>query len=340
MPALLVTYSESHGRPMDVVREIFAGFNVRTVSVPAGGLDVDATEELREAVAGCDACLLRPGRFSREVFEAAADLQVIALTGSGVDHIDLAAATEAGVVVANSPGGPAPSVVEHTFGMIFALLRDLLETTERVAAGEWADVRSPVTELGGKTLGVVGVGTIGLEVARTAAERFDADVVGYDPYVTGERSHPMFPRHDRETVRAAGVDLVGRAELFKRADVVTVHTPLTAETRGLVDEDALARLGEGYLVNTGRGGVVDEGALHEALVEGDLAGAALDVFEEEPPDPDNPLLDAPNLVLSPHVAGVSDRTQRRGLEIAATSIRQVLAGERPDTVVNPAVYDG
>ena len=340
MPELLVTYSESHGRPMDVVREIFGEFNVRTVSVPAGGLDVDATERLREALAGCDACLLRPGRFSREVFEAAADLQVIALTGSGVDHIDLAAATEAGVVVANSPGGPAPSVVEHTFGMIFALLRDLLETTERVAAGEWADVRSPVTELGGKTLGVVGVGTIGLEVARTAAERFDADVVGYDPYVTGDRSHPTFPRYDRETVTAAGVDLVGRAELFERADVVTVHTPLTDETRGLVDEGALARLGEGYLVNTGRGGVVDERALHDALVEGDLAGAALDVFEAEPPDPDNPLLGAPNLVLSPHVAGVSDRTQRRGLEIAATSIREVLNGERPDTVVNPAVYDG
>lgn len=340
MPKLLVTYSESHGRPMGVVREIFDEFDVRTVEVPAGGLDVDATDRLRETLPGCDACLLRPGRFSREVFEAATDLQVIALSGSGVDHIDLAAANEAGIVVANSPGGPAPSVVEHTFGMIFALLRDLLETTERIAAGEWADVRSPVTELGGKTLGVVGVGTIGLEVARTAAERFDADVLGYDPYVTGNRSHPTFPRYDHETVAEAGVDLVGRTELFQLSDVVTVHTPLTEATRGLVDEEALARLGDGYLVNTGRGGVVDEAALHEALVEGDLAGAALDVFDEEPPDPDNPLLDAPNLVLSPHVAGVSDRTQRRGIEIAATSIRKVLDGERPDTVVNPDVYDG
>jgi len=323
---------------MAVVREIFDEFDVRTVEVAAGGLDVEATDRLREALAGCEACLLRPGRFSREVFVAAADLRVIALTGSGVDHIDLEAATEAGVVVANSPGGPAPSVVEHTFGMVFALLRNLVETTERVAAGEWSAIRSPVAELGGKTLGVVGLGTIGLEVARTAAERFDADVLGHDPYVSGDRSHQTFPRYDRETVRAAGVDLVGRSELFSRSDVVTVHAPLTPETRGLVDEAALEALGEGYLVNTARGGIVDEAALRDALVGGDLAGAALDVFDEEPPAPDNPLLDAPNLVLSPHVAGVSDRTQRRGLEIAARSIRQVLAGERPETVVNPAVY--
>lgn len=325
---------------MPVVREIFDDFDVRTVEVPAGGLDVEATDRLVDALEGCEACLLRPGRFSRDVFERAHDLRVIALTGSGVDHIDLEAATDAGVVVANSPGGPGPSVVEHAFGMIFALLRDLVETTERVAAGEWADVRAPVTELGGKTLGVVGLGTIGLEVASIAGERFGADVIGYDPYVTGDRAHPTFPRYDRETVADAGVDLVGRDELFDRADVVTVHTPLTEETRGLVDEDALARLGEGYLVNTARGGVVDEEALESALVDGDLAGAALDVFAAEPPDPDNPLLDAPNLVLSPHVAGVSDRTQRRGLELAASSIRAVLAGDRPDTVVNPAVYDG
>lgn len=324
---------------MDLVRETFGEFDVRPVEVPAGGLDVEATDILRDALAGCEACLLRPGRFSREVFDAASALQVIALTGSGVDHVDLAAATNAGVVVANAPGGPGPSVVEHTFGMVFALLHGLVGTTRRVAAGEWADVRAPVVELGGKTLGVVGLGTIGLDVARTARDQFGAAVVGHDPYVTGDRSHPVFPRHDREAIASAGVDLVRKERLFEASDIVSLHTPLTPETRGLVDEAALAWLGGGYLVNTARGGIVDERALREALVDGELAGAALDVFDEEPPDPDDPLLDAPNLVLSPHVAGVSDRTQRRGLRIAATSVRQVLDGALPDTVVNPAVYD-
>lgn len=324
---------------MDIVRDCFDGFEIRELDVPGGGLDVEATAALEDAIRGCDACLLRPGRFSRSVFEAADDLRVIALTGSGVDHVDLDAATDAGVVVANSPGGPAPSVVEHTFAVTFALLRDVLDNTAKVAAGEWDDARAPVTELRGKTFGIAGLGTIGLDVARTASERFGADVVGYDPYVTGERDHPVFPRYDRQTVEEAGVELVGRDALFERSAVVSLHTPLTDETRGFVGAAELDALGEGYLVNTSRGGVVDEAALHEALTSGRLAGAALDVFDEEPPSPDNPLLSAPNLVLSPHVAGVSDRTQRRGLELAAESIRAVLAGERPETVVNPAVYD-
>lgn len=339
MPRLLVTYSGSHARPMDRVRAIFDEFEVCELEVPAGGLDVEAGESLRAALDGCEACLLRPGRLTREVFAAADDLQVVALTGSGVDHIDLGAASDHGVVVANSPGGPGPSVVEHAFGLLFALLRDLREKDRLVREGEWERARSPVTELRGKTLGVVGLGTIGIEVAATAATRFGVDVIGYDPYVTGDRDHPVFPRNDRETVEAAGVELVGKRELFDRATAVTLHTPLTDETEGLVGEPELSALGSGYLVNTGRGGVVDEAALRDALVNGPLRGAALDVFAEEPPARDDPLLAAPNLIASPHVAGVSDRTQERGLRLAAESIRAVLDGEQPDTVVNPDVYD-
>lgn len=339
MPRLLVTYSESHDRPMDRVRAVFDEFTVEGIELPAGGLDVEAEDTLAEALAGCEACLLRPGQLTDAVFAAAPDLQVVALTGSGVDHIDLEAATDHGVVVANSPGGPAPSVVEHTFCLLFALLRDLVEKDRLVRSGAWDEARSPVTELRGKTLGVVGVGTIGLDIARTAADRFGVDVLGYDPYVTGSSDHPVFPRFDRETVEAAGVELVGRRELFERADAVTVHTPLTEETEGLVGEAELSALGEGYLVNTARGGVVEQSALYAALTDERLAGAALDVFDTEPPAPDDPLLEAPNLLASPHVAGVSDRTQERGLELAAESVQTVLAGERPDTVVNPAVYD-
>lgn len=340
MKRLLVTYSDSHGRPMDQVRRTFDEFEIRELEVPAGGLDVDVPEKLGKALEGCDACLLRPGRFSRAVFEAADDLQVIALTGSGVDHIDLEAATDAGVVVANSPDGPAHSVVEHTFGMTFALLRDVIENSRGVTTGRWEEVRSPVTEIQGKTMGIVGLGTIGLGVARIATESFGVHVVGYDPYLSGDRSHPVFPRYDRETVEAAGVKLLNdRAALFEQSDVVSVHTPLTEETSGLVGEGELAAIGDGYLVNTSRGGVVDEAALYDALVDGDLSGAALDVFEDEPPSPENPLLDAPNVVFSPHIAGVSDRTQERGLEFAAESIRAVLSGKQPETVVNPTVYD-
>jgi D-3-phosphoglycerate dehydrogenase len=339
MRRLLVTYSESHGRPMDLVREIFDDFEVRTLEVPAGALDVAATGALADALAGCEACLLRPGRTTRDVFAAADDLRVVALTGSGVDHVDLEAATDHRVVVANAPGGPGPSVVEHTFAMIFAMLRDVVESTRLVREGRWSEARSPVTELRGTTVGVVGLGTIGFEVARTALERFGAEVVGYDPYVAGERAHPVFPRYDRDTVEAAGVELVEKTELFERATVATVHAPLTEETAGLVGAPELAALGDGYVVNTARGGVVDEGALRGALVEGDLQGAALDVFDDEPPEPDDPLLDAPNLLASPHVAGVSDRTQERGLRLAADAIRTVLDGGRPETVVNPAVYD-
>lgn len=338
MPRLLVTYSESHSRPMERVREVFDEFSVHELEVPAGGLAVDASSALKSAIIGCDACLLRPGRLSREVFAAAPELQVVALTGSGVDHIDLEAAIDHGVAVANSPGGPAPSVVEHTFGLVFTLLRDIRETDQLVRAGAWASARSPITELRGKTMGVIGLGAIGLEVARTAADRFGVDVIGYDPYVTGTRDHPVFPRYDRETVETAGVDLVSAPALFEQATVVTVHTPLTTETEGLVGSAELAALDDGYLVNTARGEIIDETALREALVDGHLAGAALDVFATEPPEADHPLLDAPNLLATPHVAGVSDRTQERGLQLAADAIRTALAGERPDTILNPAVY--
>jgi D-3-phosphoglycerate dehydrogenase len=340
MARLLVTHSTSHGRPMDLVRTVFGDFEVRECEVPAGGLDVEATDRLRTALEGCEACLLRPGRLTRDLFAAAEDLRVVALTGSGVDHVDLDAASEHGVVVVNAPAGPAPSVVEHTFGMLFALLRDIPENSRLVRDGEWERARSPVTELRGKTLGVVGLGQIGLEVAAAAADRFGAEVVGYDPYVTGERDHPVFPRHDRSTVVAAGVELVGKRELFERATVATLHAPLTEETSGLVGAAELAALGDGYLLNTARGDVVDQSELLDALVDGTLAGAALDVFAAEPPEPTNPLLDAPNLLASPHVAGVSDRTQERGLRLAADSVRLVLEGERPDTVTNPAVYGG
>lgn len=325
---------------MQQVREIFDEFEIVALEVPAGGLDVDVPERLGEALEGCEACLLGPGQFFREVFEAADDLRVITLTGSGVDHIDLNAATDAGVVVANSPGGPAPSVAEHTFGMTFALLRDVIENSQGVADGRWDEVRSPVTELRGRTMGVVGLGTIGLDVARVAANSFGVRVVGYDPYLSDDRSHPVFPRHDRETVENARVELLNeRSALFERSDIVSVHTPLNEGTEEFIGEEELAALGNGYFVNTSRGGVVDEAALYDALVDGNLSGAALDVFDCEPPSPEDPLLDAPNVVFSPHVAGVSDRTQRRGLEIAAESIRAVLSGERPETVVNQAVYD-
>ena len=304
------------------------------------GMDEYASHEAAVAdIERYDAVIVRVAPLDAAVLDRADNLQVIAKQGSGLDNDDIAAAARQDIVVCNTPGANARSVAEHSIGLIFGLARHLRGADRHVRSGGWNRSDFTGTELRGKTVGVVGLGTIGLEVARTATASFGADVVGYDPYVTGERSHPVFPRHDRGAVEDAGVELVDRERLFERADVVTVHTPLTEETRGLVGDPELDGLGEGYLVNTSRGGVIEESALYDALVDGELAGAALDVFENEPPSPDNPLLDAPNLILRPHVAGGSDRTQRRGLELAAESIRTALDGGRPDTVVNPAVYD-
>lgn len=340
MARVLVTHSDSHPMRLDLIREELDDCDVEGFEVPTGGLQQDVTDELIDALEGVEVLILRPGLMSEAVIEAAEDLQIIALLGSGYDHIDVPAATRHGVVVIHSPENPGPSVAEHTIGFIFSLLRDLPDLYEKTSDGRWAEAReTTIVELSGITIGIAGLGVIGFDVARALTEAFDATVIAYDPFVAGEHESNIYPRYDRNVVEEAGVELTNKAALFERSDLVSVHTPLTEETEGFVSHAELNALEGGYLVNTSRGGTVDEAALIEAVETGKLEGVALDVMEEEPPNSDNPLLDAEEVWITPHLAGLGNRLHERGVRNLGPKIKTALAGDRPKFVVNPEVYE-
>ncbi|MFB6159625.1 MAG: phosphoglycerate dehydrogenase [Haloferacaceae archaeon] len=289
-----------------------AGHEVET----AYDLDADA---LLDAVADADALVVRSGtEVTREVFEAAPDLVIVGRAGIGVDNIDIDAATDHGVIVCNAPQGNVRAAAEHTVAMAYAAARSIPQAHARLKAGEWAKGDYLGTELNGKTLGIVGLGRVGQEVAK----RLDAlgmDLVAYDPYIGEERAERL------------GAELVEFETCLERADFLTVHTPLTAETEGMISDDELERMGGGFLVNCARGGVVDEPALARAVETGPLDGAAVDVFADEPVDPDNPLLDVDEVVVTPHLGAATSAAQ----ENVATSIAdQVLAAFDDEPVVN------
>lgn len=337
---IAIVYSESHPLSVERFRKELSEYEIKEIELQAGGQHVEATERLATALSDCHGAMVRAGLVTEQVLSSAPELKVIAVPGSGCDHIDLDAATEYNVVVVHNPDVHALGVAEHTLMLIFMLLRDLPGKADETKAGNWLDARRPVKQLGHQTLGVVGLGTIGFRVAETAVDAFEADVVGADPYVTGQRESDIYPRHERSTVEAAGIELATRSEVFDRADVVTVHVPLSEETRHLVGEDELQRLSGGYLVNTSRGPVVDDDALRAAIQDDVLAGAGLDVLTQEPPEPDNQLLDADNVIVTPHIAGVTEGYLDRAAVASAKKIRNALAGERPEWAVNPTVFEG
>jgi D-3-phosphoglycerate dehydrogenase len=229
-------------------------------------------------------------------------------------------------MVVNAPTGNTIAASEHTMARMLALVRHLSQADASVKSGEWERSRFTGTELRGKTLGIVGLGKIGKAVARRAAG-FEMRVLASDPYLTDEQASE------------AGARLVGLAELLHRADVITVHTPLTPQTRGLLGQAQLEATKPGaFVLNVARGGIVDEAALANALRAGHLAGAAVDVYSTEPMAPDNPLRDAPNVVLTPHLgASTSEAQDRVGLEMAEQVV-MALAGVTPPYAVNaPAV---
>lgn len=338
MPDVLVVQSASH--PVGVDRfesALGADYDVSQLELPPGTLHVRADEELVDALADKQAVFLRAGEVTAPVIRAADDLRVVAVHGSGYDHVDLDAATRNGVVVTHNPEGPGPAVVEHTVALMVTLLRDLPTRFERTARGEWS--RDPVSELGQRTVGVVGLGWIGFRVARIASQVFGAEVIAHDPYVSGELESPIWPRFSRTEVTDLGVELVAKDDLFERAELVTLHTPLTDRTADMVGASELAALAGGYLINTSRGGVVNEEALNAAVEDGTLRGVGLDVLRTEPPDADHPLLAHPRVYVTPHIASATDGYPPRAADAAAEKIRSVLSGGRPETVVNPAVFD-
>lgn len=269
-----------------------------------------------------DAIVVRVSEIPAELIDAATNLEVISKHGAGLDNVDVAAASENGVVVCNTPGANSRAVAEHAITLILAARRNVLPADREVRAGGWERHEFEGRELKDDTIGLLGFGNIARETARIA-DGFDMDRMAYDPFVPAERMP--------DGVRKVESQL----DLFERADVVSVHTPLTQETKGTVSTAELSALGgEGVLVNTSRGGVVDESALVEALDAGTVAGAGIDVFATEPPADDHPLLDRDNVVLTPHIGGLTREAMERMSQQALANVRTVYEGGLPESTVN------
>jgi D-3-phosphoglycerate dehydrogenase len=281
-------------------------------------------EQLLELVQGHDAVIASSEPYTRAVIEGADTLKHIARWGVGFDQVDVPAATEHGVLVTTTVGANDWGVADHAFALIFALARRVVENDRLVRGGGWA--RPPGRDVWRKTLGVVGLGRIGRGVAQRASG-FEMKVLAYEPYP------------DRAFVEKWGVELVELDELLERSDYVTLHAPGGADNQHLINAERLAKMKTtAYLVNTARGSLIDEAALHAALVGGRLAGAGLDVREKEPPT-DTRFNDLPNVILTAHVAGITLETSAAMTAMAAESIVEASKGERPAGLLNPDAWD-
>jgi D-3-phosphoglycerate dehydrogenase len=279
-------------------------------------------DQLQQEIRDCHALLVRSAtRVTAELIEAGARLMVIGRAGVGVDNIDVEAATRRGIVVCNSPEGNTVAAAEHTWGLIMALARSIPAANASVRAGEWKRGAFIGVELLNKTLGIIGLGKIGSEVALRAAA-FGMKVVAYDPFVSGDRAARM------------GVETVPLDELLARSDFITIHVALTRDTHHLINATALSKVKPGVrIINCARGGVVDEGALVRAIEEGRVAGAGLDVFEKEPPT-DSPLLKLKNVVLTPHLGASTEEAQLKVAVDVAQQVLDVLHGRPARSAVN------
>ena len=273
-------------------------------------------EELLRSVGGYDGLVVRSRtRVDREVIETASRLRLIARPGTGLDNIDVKAAESKGVAVLNSPESLVEAVAEHVILLMLALSRRLVLADSSVKAGRWAKDALTGSELKGKVLGIVGLGRIGRRVGEIAT-RFGMSIVGYDVVPIAE-----------EILRSLGCKLAPLETLLSAADYVSIHVPLTSETSHLIESRRLSMMKKtAFLVNTSRGGVVDEGSLVQALKEGEIAGAALDVFETEPPR--GAILSAPNIVLTPHIGGQTFEAQADATTAVGKKIVQFFRNER------------
>ena len=301
----------------------------------AGRFTIDAPAKFdearkREAFAAADAVIVRNIGIDGALMDAAPRLRVIAKHGAGVDNIDIRAATERGIVVASVPGGNADAVAEGSVAMMLAAIRQVPRVHDLVASGNYAARWSlQYEQLVGRTLGLIGIGSIGARVARICAAGFRMKVLAYDPGLSAAE------------VRERGGEKVDDLhDLLRRSDVVSLHPPYIPATHHIIGAAELAAMKPtAMLVNAARGPLVDEAALVAALNEGRIAGAALDVFEVEPPPPDAPILTAKNVVLSPHTAGNTVDAARILACSSADIALAVFAGEKPAGFLNPEVWD-
>ncbi len=268
------------------------------------GIQVDAkpglpADEIKKIIGTYDALIVRSGtKVTADIIAEAKEMKVIGRAGAGVDNIDVGAATRKGIVVMNTPGGNTVSTAEHTMALMMSMARNVPQSFHDLQNGKWEKKKYMGTELFGKTLGIIGLGKVGKEVA-ARAKAFGMSTIGYDPLVSPE------------VVAKLGVELVPLDEIYRRSDFITVHTPLTEETRGILGEKAFSACKQGVrVINCARGGLIDEAALLKALESGKVAGAAFDVFVKEPPG-DNPLLKHPKVVATPHLGASTEEAQEK-----------------------------
>lgn len=281
-------------------------------------------EELLERVSGVDVIFNKtdPVMIDREIIDAAPRLKYIARHGSGYNNVDLEYATKKGILVSNTPNVNAVAIAEYTIGLMLMLTRNLLGAAQAARRGNPERLNYVGVELQGKTLGIIGVGRIGREVVKRA-QAFNMKVLAYHP------------RPSAKKLTGLGLTLVGLDELLANSDIVSIHAPLTSETRYLIGARELSIMKNGaFLINMGRGGMVDENALTRALREFEIAGAALDVLEEEPVQKGHPLLTLENALVMPHMAALTHETQKRIAMTAVADIIRFAEGKLPQHIVN------
>jgi len=285
-----------------------------------------APEALKDLLPEMHGLIIRSAtRVTSDLLALAPRLKVVGRAGVGVDNVDLEAATARGVVVMNTPGGNTISAAEHTVSMLLSLAKHIPQATASMKGGKWEKGKFLSVELSNKTLGIIGLGRIGSEVAKRA-KGFNLRVVVYDPFISAEAAQTL------------GVELVDLPELYRQADFITVHTPFTAETRNLICAATIAQMKDGVrIVNCARGGIVNEADLCAALTSGKVAGAALDVFEKEPTT-DSPLFALPNFISTPHLGAASEEAQEAvAVEIAQQVIDYLQKGIIRNAVNAPSL---
>jgi D-3-phosphoglycerate dehydrogenase len=287
--------------------------------------DASAGDDLLKALQGIDAVIMRKGEFTREIFARSPRLRGVVKWGVGVETIDVPGATAEGVVIANSPGNSI-AVAEASFLLLLAVSKNFLVMSDSVRSGKWQpafDVRG--REIFGKTLGIIGLGRIGHHLASIAMGA-GMRVVAYDPYVALQNAEKL------------GVTLLDLDDLLRTSDAVSIHALLTEETHHLIGTREFGLMKPtAWLINTARGPIVDETALIEALRAGTIAGAGLDVFEQEPISPDNPLLSMPNVVCSPHALARTWESAQHNIEMIQDAILALVENRLPETCLNPTV---
>lgn len=292
-------------------------------------VDIDtglSPDELIEKIGDYDALLVRSQtKVTRDIISKASNLKIIGRAGVGVDNIDLSAATEYGIIVVNAPDGNTNSAAEHTVAMLMSLARKIPQAFVALKNGKWDRKTHVGVELKGKTLGVIGMGRIGAEVAaRAKGQRMN--VIAYDPFLTKERADKL------------GVDFGSVEDVIKVADFITVHTPLVKETKHLINKDAFEKMKDGVrIINCARGGIIDEDALYHAIKSGKVAGAALDVFEEEPAT-EHRLLELPEVIATPHLGASTVEAQENvAIDVSHDVVRYLTEGVAKNPVNLPSV---